>query len=297
MNRESNAVALRDSRAPVSAPASPTMPSVEEIRGRVQIIQKVMAQVMKPDVHYGKPPGIPKPFLYKAGAEKLAMTFHISVETEVVSEVVTDDEIFYRVRATARQNGGVVGSAEASCSTREKKYRWRAPVHEKEFLAMEEHHRRVTFTDKGQERHQVRTDPGELLNTILQMAAKRAYVAVIRSVTAASDIFAQELDDDDANGGPRAPAKDRAPAGESAPGEADLRVVGVRSLKSGEKDGRPWTLWAVKFSNGNEATHFSDDWAKLAEQAQATGALVTARVSEGKKPGEYKLDAFELVPA
>ena len=42
---------------------------------------------------------------------------------------------------------------------------------------------------------QVRTEPADLANTVLKMACKRAQLAMTLNVTAASDIFSQDLDD------------------------------------------------------------------------------------------------------
>jgi hypothetical protein len=44
---------------------------------------------------------------------------------------------------------------------------------------------------------QIRTEPADLANTILKMANKRAKMAMVLNVTAASDCFAQDLEDMD----------------------------------------------------------------------------------------------------
>lgn len=276
----------------------PSMLSPGQLKQRVEHMHSVMKAVMKKDCHFGVIPGTQKPSLWKAGAEKLAMTFGLRVEIQVVEEKITEEEVFYRCRAIARNGAGeVIGSAEGVCSTSEKKYRWREPVHVKEYHALPDHMKRVTWNRKGEELKQVRQDPGDLPNTICQMAGKRAFVQVIRTATGATDIFAADPADDRSETEPRARGESDAPAAAGGASGSDIRVVGVRTAKTGENANGPWTLHAIKFSNDKEATTFNDDWAKLAERAMRENALVTAQVSEGKKAGEWKLDAFELVPA
>jgi hypothetical protein len=45
---------------------------------------------------------------------------------------------------------------------------------------------------------QIRTEPADLANTALKMACKRAKIAMVLNVTAASDMFSQDLEDLDA---------------------------------------------------------------------------------------------------
>ena len=42
---------------------------------------------------------------------------------------------------------------------------------------------------------QIRTEPADIVNTVLKMASKRAHIAMVINVLAASDIFAQDLED------------------------------------------------------------------------------------------------------
>src|SRR3990167_7479566 len=50
---------------------------------QVQVIQEVLHGVMKVDEHYGTIPGTKKPSLYKAGAEKLSLTFRLRPEYDI----------------------------------------------------------------------------------------------------------------------------------------------------------------------------------------------------------------------
>jgi len=169
-----------------------------EIRAQVNRIQEIMEAVMKKDIHYGVIPGCKKPSLYKAGAEKIALTFRIAVSS-VVEDLSAPDEIKYRVTCEARCDNRFLGSAVGICSSSEEKYKWRKPVCDEEFDETQEDRKRVKWAhgrggDVYQQK-QIRTSPADVENTILQMADKRAYVADIRKVTAASDVFAMDIED------------------------------------------------------------------------------------------------------
>jgi hypothetical protein len=172
-----------------------------EIRAQVNRIQEVMRDVMQENTHYGKVPGTPKPSLWKPGAEKLGFTFRIAVDAQIDAGLSTSDVVRYRIRAVATAQGSSVflGAALGECSSDEEKYRWRAAVCKEEFEETPVDRRRKKWKkgngDKAYSIDQVRTEPADIANTVLKMAVKRAEVAVILKVTAASDIFTQDIED------------------------------------------------------------------------------------------------------
>jgi len=174
--------------------------TVRDLKSRVQLIQEVMRSVMKEGTHYGKIPGCPKPSLWKPGAEVLNMTFSIAVES-LVENLSEADEKRYRVTCTAFSSAGVkLGSAVGECSSGEEKFKWRKPVCDQEWEESPVDRRREKWVKgyQGQPEKkikQVRMESDDQANTILQMADKRAFVAVTRKVTAASDIFTQDIED------------------------------------------------------------------------------------------------------
>ncbi|MDQ5870782.1 MAG: hypothetical protein M3547_01065 [Acidobacteriota bacterium] len=172
-----------------------------DLIARRELILQVMKEVMVKDVDYGKIPGTPKNSLWKPGAEKLSSVFHIAVKTEVADCDEADGEIKYRVRATATAiaTEEFLGEDEGVCSSLEKKYRWRRPVVAEEWDATPADRRCEVWKKddqgKGRQEKLVRQDPEDLRNTLLQMADKRAFVAVIRKVTGASDVFSMDAED------------------------------------------------------------------------------------------------------
>lgn len=173
--------------------------SAVQVLANVQLVQKVMKSVMKKDVHYGVVPGTDKPTLLKPGAEVLLSTFQISVDP-LVEDLSTDDDVRYRVRAmgTHRTSGIVMGIGVGECSSNEEKYKWRRAVCDEEFDDTPEDRRRTAYKRKGQGHYkvkQIRTEPSDVANTVLKMAKKRALVDFALTALAASDIFAQDLED------------------------------------------------------------------------------------------------------
>jgi hypothetical protein len=170
-----------------------------EVRAQVNLIQEVMEAVMKKDLHFGTIPGTQKPTLYKPGSEKLLSTFRISIHPEVEDLSFGGDVIRYRVTCKAYAlDGSFLGAGVGECSTDEDKYKWRGVVCDAEWDATPETHRRIKYGKKQggyYEAKQVRTNPADLANTVLKMAKKRAQIDVTLTVTAASDIFEQDIDD------------------------------------------------------------------------------------------------------
>jgi len=176
--------------------------ALAEIIQHISLVQEVMHTVMKPDVHYGKIPGTDKPTLYKNGAEVLCMVFHIAQSYEVV-DMSTADVVRYRsvCTGTHQVSGLTLGSGMGEASSGEAKYKWRK-AYQSEFDATPEALRRqYRGYDKQRKKEftvlQVRTEPADLANTILKMANKRAMLAMVLNVTAASDCFTQDLEDMD----------------------------------------------------------------------------------------------------
>lgn len=170
--------------------------SVVEIRQRVNLVQEVMRGIMKRDTHYGTIPGTPKPTLYKPGAEVLCVTFRVAQEYKI-EDLSTADIARYRVTCVGRHQttGIVLGEGVGECSSGEEKYKWRGAVCTQEFDATPENMRRLKFFRNGDKKAQVRTEAADLSNTVLKMACKRAMIAMTLNVTAASDIFTQDIED------------------------------------------------------------------------------------------------------
>lgn len=169
-----------------------------DVRAQVNLIQDVMRSVMFDGTHYGKIPGTQSVSLYKAGAEKLMATFRLAAKPEV-EDLSADGEVHYRVIVNLLSGSGqFLGAGIGECSSREDKYAWRGMICQEEFDTTPENRRRIKFSKyqgRVEQKKQIRTNPSDVANTILKMAKKRAQVDAVITVTAASDIFTQDIED------------------------------------------------------------------------------------------------------
>jgi hypothetical protein len=150
--------------------------SVDVIVAQQKMLKDVMAKVMKKDVHYGVIPGCGKPSLWKPGAELLCLTFRLSPSFESTNTIDGKHlTVLSKCTLTHIPSGKVFGSAEAICSTKEKKYRLR-----KESGKIVEN---ANLEDQW--------------NTVLKMANKRALVAAMLIVTGSSDLLTQDMGEDE----------------------------------------------------------------------------------------------------
>lgn len=77
----------------------------------------------------------------------------------------------------------------------------------------------------------------------------------------------------------QAPPAAASPSAHGAPeGEGWVKVTAFKVAKRGSNDKGPWTLFAVKFSDGTEATTFDEAVAEKAERAHERGIAVRASI-------------------
>lgn len=274
-------------------PAEAGIPlTAAQLKSRLAIIQDVMRSVMQRDVDYGVIPGTDKPSLFKPGAEKLCVTFRLSAaspDIEAVPEYTGD--IRYRVRVpVSAADGTVLAVGVGECSTGEEKYRWRRPVHPKEFESAPEDQRRQKWTRKGEVWDQVRVHPADVANTVLKMAHKRAYVHAVIMATAAGAIFTQDVEDmpegtvgDEHDQRPASikPPQRKATAPAGAGSTVTVSVLGLTS-KDGVGNNGPWTKWTISASDRKTYGTFDAEVKRIAEEAKRDGVQVEIVYTEGK---------------
>jgi len=201
----------------VSQPKSKELVKVEEhamtvndVVGQVQLIQHIMKEVMKEGEHFGEAfPGSDKPSLLKPGAEKLNMTFRLAPKYEIQRYDLPGGHREYEITCNlySLEGGNFVGSGIGSCNTMEDKYRFRSentgkPVPKEywqnrdpaliggtQFKVRKKEKQWFIFEEVEYDR------PQNYYNTVKKMAKKRAFVDAILTVTAASDIFTQDIED------------------------------------------------------------------------------------------------------
>ena len=191
-----------DEKSLVRTEAGPM--TLDEVIGQVSLIQEIMKNVMREGEHYGIIPGTKKPSLYKPGAEKLCLTFHLEPDYELINPIRERDFISYTIKCTLFP---MKVTGLGSCNSRETKYRYRSdntgrPVPQEYWKNRDSSilgGSQYTIRKKDKQWfifEQVDNDnPWDLDNTLLKMACKRSLTAATLNATAASDIFTQDLED------------------------------------------------------------------------------------------------------
>jgi len=297
--------------------------SASQIREQVNLIQEVMKSVMRENEHYGKIPGCgDKPSLLKPGAEKLMFTFRLVADPEVeVFElyhptVVGHREYRVKVRISS-MSGTYMGGGIGSCSTMENKYRFRGgekintghPV-PKEYWNLKKEGKNSEaqaliggpgfgtakfdgswmICELGEK--QEHDNPADFYNTCEKMAKKRALVDATLTVTAASDIFTQDIEELVDNGVMTPKQGNKKPSVQqpqkkatTAPAEAE-QVVTVKiatvAKKEGEKDGKKYTIYTIFDMDDVKYGTFSDTFADLAASASKTKEPVKITFTVGQ---------------
>jgi hypothetical protein len=284
------------------------------VLNQVRIIHEVLEGVMKIDEHYGTIPGTNKPSLYKAGAEKLSLTFRLRPEYEIRRSDMGFGHREYEVVCTLFHipTGQSVGQGVGSAATMEGKYRYRTgpveftgkPVPKeywtdrdikliggKGFVTKKNDAGQWEIAIRGE---QVEHDnPADYYNTVLKMAKKRAHVDAILTATAASDIFTQDVEDmpevipgaaKKEEKPPVAPPQKKAETKAAAPevGQiATVKITSVASKAGKKKDGTDYTIFTIFDEADVKYGTFSETFADLARSAKESGELVKINFTVG----------------
>jgi hypothetical protein len=290
---ETTAVVVRDNNNAVGEALG-----VDQILAQVTLIQNVMHKVMHEGEHYGKVPGCgDKKTLLQPGAQKLTMTFRLAPAYEIQESVLPRGHKEYRVICTLKsiQSGNFVGQGVGCCSSMEAKYRYRGgarkcPSCGKETIIKgkaEYGGGWICFAKKGgcgakwpdgateiesQSIERVEHDnPADFFNTVLKMAKKRAFVDATITATAASDIFTQDIGDDEAetnNTGESNPppttaqnARQTAPAASKAPEPTKTKAKTTEAPQMPTEATRKWALGEIEKAGLME---FLPEWLEAA---------------------------------
>jgi hypothetical protein len=201
--------------------------SIELAVERYNTITEFVSRVLRKDVDYGVIPGTEKLTLLKPGAEKLTTFFGLSTRFQVIERIedwtgaLHDGEPFFYYLYRCQLNRGdlLVAEADASCNSRETKYRYReaqrvCPSCQQAAIikGREEYGGGyICFKKKGGcgakfsvgdaaiEGQTVgrifNPDIADQVNTIQKMSQKRALVAATLLAVNASEFFTQDVED------------------------------------------------------------------------------------------------------
>lgn len=169
--------------------------TIANTMAKIQQMQAVVQKTLKVEHDYGKVPGTTKPTLLKPGGEKICMLFGLNPEYEFLQTTEDYDKEFftYNIRCTLYRNGQPVAQGVGSCNSKEKKYRF-INVDEipENYIGPTEQ-----ITDKyGRVKYKINNpDICSLVNTILKMAKKRAFIDAVLQVASLSEVFTQDVED------------------------------------------------------------------------------------------------------
>lgn len=165
---------------------------------KISEFQALMQATLKPGHDYDTIPGTNKPTLLKPGAEKIGMMFGINPDYEFLDKVedYQNDFFAYNIKCTLYRNGQPVAQGVGSCNSKEKKYRF-VNVKENEVPFGVNKEELEAITDRyGKTKYKMENrDICSLVNTILKMAKKRAYIDATLQLAALSEIFTQDIED------------------------------------------------------------------------------------------------------
>ena len=209
---------------------------VQDVIIQVQKILQIKQAVMKPNEHYGTIPGTQKPTLFKAGAEKLALTFRFAPKFTITVTALTGDHREYSCACslTHIHSGNLIAEGVGSCNTMEGKYRYRkadpepiGPVPKSYWSEKNDAKKSSIIGGRGfgvkkienawmivrySDQKVEHGNPADFYNTCLKMAKKRAFVDAVITATGGSDIFTQDLEDfQEHEPSPAPPQKTEAP--------------------------------------------------------------------------------------
>lgn len=178
--------------------------TADEIKARIEELQRFVKSYMIEGEDYGTIPGTQKPTLYKPGAEKLCDVYGFTKEIDIMERVEDWDKgrFAYTIKAILRskRTGFVEAEGVGQCNSMEAKYRW-SWVWPSQLPATMDKSQLVTKnTKKGPMYRIPNEDPFSQVNTVLKMAKKRALVDAVLSATRSSGLFTQDLEDLRANG-------------------------------------------------------------------------------------------------
>ena len=198
---------------------------IATLKAGVARIETLQRSLLTETVDWGNVPGVPKAFLFKPGAEKLGLFYHLVPEFTTTREVTEQSTGIDRIDYTTTcllhhqsHEGPVVGAGIGVASSWEARYRWRnteriCPVCGKPavikgnaeygggWLCWKKRDGcGAKWTDgtaaiEGQQvGRSENEEPHDLGNTLAKMSEKRAHVDAVIRATGSSGIFTQDED-------------------------------------------------------------------------------------------------------
>lgn len=186
--------------------------TTKDIITQISIIQDLLKNVLKENIHYGKIPGCGDKFvLYKAGAEKILFMFRLSPRFRIKQNDLGNGHREYIIITELYHipTGKFFAQGLGSANTLEAKFRYtKKQTILSENLPKDYKEKKDTYKKQGYEaikqnnkwywvknERVERDNNADNYNTILKMAKKRSLIDATLIATSASDIFTQDIYD------------------------------------------------------------------------------------------------------
>ena len=166
--------------------------SLARAQEEIAVLETYAQEVLVPDVDYGREKGIAEPFLKDPGASKLFNAFNAYSRPVVLRADINPETgliLFIMVaEVVSRDSGKVLATGVGTCSTLESKYgtRWMDEAELEDFAinpGEAKRSRQVERKDEMVTQYRVpNPDAGDLVQTLLSMATKRAEVDAAKSL-------------------------------------------------------------------------------------------------------------------
>lgn len=161
--------------------------AIATITENIQLAQQLVVNVLEKDIDYGRTPGIPTDSLWDPGAAKIMAAFNCYASHKVLFHEESDDLISWTIQAEIinRDTQQLVATGLGAASTREPKYhyRWVTDPQNYGYTEAEIAELKVRESDIRHKKYRIENpEYGELVNTLLQISAKRAEVDATKSL-------------------------------------------------------------------------------------------------------------------
>lgn len=170
---------------------------IQKTMSKIATLQIVVKKNLKENHDFGVIAGQgSKPTLLKPGGEKICMLFGLNPEYKFLDKTEDYEKGFftYNVKCTLYRNGNPVSQGVGNCNSMEKKYKY---VNSDTIPSTIDPSTVEEITDKwGKKKYKIPNPHiADLVNTILKMSKKRAFIDAVLQVASLSDVFTQDLED------------------------------------------------------------------------------------------------------
>ncbi|AEE95313.1 hypothetical protein [Mahella australiensis] len=157
-----------------------------EIAKAVQMraaLDKLFNSLLQQGIDFDRIPGTDKPTLLKPGAELLCQVFRLATGEPKIINSTEDFEkgiLSYTISLPIlhRDTGALIATGLGSANSQEVKYKYRNVEQQ-----------------NGEKVKMLNPEPADQQNTLIKMAAKRAYIDGVLKATGASRMFTQDIED------------------------------------------------------------------------------------------------------